>query len=314
MGTAGASVFYGPGAVQPNGSSALWFVNAVGNPKVNPEDAKTYTAGFVFQPRWEHPLLAGFTSSVDWYRIVIEGMIAPEPGEAVYRACLSPESNPTFDVANEACQRIIRNPSTGGATAANVSYINAGASKLSGLDVTFDWKAEVAEMGLPSVGGNFGVNMVVSTLLQLETQATAASPVIDWVGSLGPSAGTSLNRGAYRYRLFTTLNYGKGPVVANLRWRHLPTARSELQATSTVPVTVMGAEKNYDVFDFSGAWTLNDTMQIRFGIDNLFNTPPVITGRRTAADPQPTSGAGVTEVGFYDVLGRQIYAGFKAKF
>lgn len=314
MGVAGASVFYGPGAVQPSGTSALWFVNAVGNPNVDPEDAKTYTAGFVFQPRWEHPLLAGFTSSVDWYRIVIEGMIAPEPGDAVYRACLSPESNPTFDVANEACQRIIRNPSTGGATATNVSYINAGASKLSGVDVTFDWKADVADMGLESIGGNFGINLVVSTLLQLETQATAASPVIDWVGSLGPSAGTSLNRGAFRYRLFTTMNYGVGPFVANLRWRHLPTARSELQATSTVPVTVMGAEKNYDVFDLSGAWNVNDTLQLRFGIDNLFDTPPVITGRRTADDPQPTSGAGVTEVGFYDVLGRQIYAGFKAKF
>jgi outer membrane receptor protein involved in Fe transport len=195
-----------------------------------------------------------------------------------------------------------------------VSYINAGASKLSGVDVTFDWKAAVEDMGLESVGGNFGVNVVVSTLLQLETQATPTAPVIDWVGSLGPSAGTSLNRGAFRYRLFTTLNYGVGPFTANLRWRHLPTARSELQATSTVPVTVMGAESNYDVFDFSGAWTLNDTLQLRLGIDNLFNTPPVITGRRTADDPQPTSGAGVTEVGFYDVLGRQFYAGFKAKF
>ena len=314
MGVGGAQTFYGAGAIQPNGNSALWFVNAVGNPNVKPEDATTYTAGFVFQPRWEHPLLAGFSSSIDWYRILIKGMIAPEPGDAVYRACLSPETNPTFDVANEACQRIIRNPSTGGATATNVSYINAGTSKLSGMDVTFDWKAAVADMGLKSVGGNFGVNVVVSTLLQLETQATPTAPVIDWVGSLGPSAGTSLNRGAYRYRLFTTLNYGVGPFSANLRWRHLPTAKSELQATSAVPVTVMGAESNYDVFDFSGAWTLNDTFQVRLGIDNLFNTPPVVTGRRTAADPQPTSGQGVTEVGFYDVLGRQIYAGFKAKF
>jgi len=310
----GASVFYGPGAVQPNGSSALWFVNAVGNPKVNPEDATTYTAGFVFQPRWEHPLLAGFTSSIDYYRIVIDGMIAPEPGEAVYRACLSPESNPTFDVANEACQRIIRNPSTGGATATNVSYINAGASKLSGIDLTLDWKAQMADMGLATLGGNFGVNMTISRLLQLETQATAASPVIDWVGSLGPSAGTSLNRGAFKYRLFTSFNYGVGPIIANLRWRHLPTAKSELQATSPLPVTTMGAESSYDVFDFSGAWTLNDTLQLRFGIDNLFDRQPVITGRRTAADPQPTSGAGVTEVGFYDVLGRQYYVGFKAKF
>ena len=310
----GAAAFYAPGAIQPNGNSALWFVNAVGNPKVNPEDAKTYTAGFVFQPRWEHPLLAGFSTSVDWYRILIAGMIAPEPGDAVYRACLSPESNPTFDIANEACQRIIRNPSTGGATATNVSYINAGTSKLSGVDLTFDWKAAAGDMGLRSLGGNFGVNIVLSELLQLQTQATDASPVIDWVGSLGPSAGTSLNRGAFRYRLFTTVNYGVGPFAANLRWRHLPTAKSELQATSTVPVTVMGAEHNYDVFDFSASWSLNDTVQLRLGIDNLFDTPPVITGHRTAQDPQPTSGAGVTEVGFYDVLGRQFYAGFKAKF
>ena len=41
MGVGGAQAFYGPGAVQPNGNSALWFVNAVGNPKVNPEDATT---------------------------------------------------------------------------------------------------------------------------------------------------------------------------------------------------------------------------------------------------------------------------------
>jgi iron complex outermembrane recepter protein len=123
-----------------------------------------------------------------------------------------------------------------------------------------------------------------------------------------------LNRGAYRYRLFTNMNYAAGPFIASLRWRHLPTARSELQATSSVPVTVMGAERNYDIFDFSGAWTVNDTVQIRLGIDNLFNTSPVVTGHRIAGDPQPTSGAGVTEVGFYDVLGRQIYAGFKAKF
>jgi iron complex outermembrane receptor protein len=81
-----------------------------------------------------------------------------------------------------------------------------------------------------------------------------------------------------------------------------------------VPVTVRGAEKDYNIFDFSGAWNLNDTMQVRFGIDNLFDVSPVVTGRRTAADPQPTSGEGVTEVGFYDVLGRQFYAGFKLKF
>src|SRR5690606_8447183 len=92
MGSVGAAVFYDPGTVQPNGNSALWFVNAVGNPNVDPEEATTWTAGFVYQ----HASL-DFSATVDWYRIEIEDMIAVEPGSAVYEACLSPASNPTFD-------------------------------------------------------------------------------------------------------------------------------------------------------------------------------------------------------------------------
>ena len=314
MGTGGAAAFYAPGAVQPSGVSALWFVNAVGNPNVNPEAAATWTGGFVFQPRWENPLLAGFSATVDYYRIQIDGMIAPEPGNAVYQDCMSPNTNPNFDINNEACQRILRNPSTGGMTATNVSYINAGTAKLSGVDTTFDWKAQLSDMGLKRIPGTFGVNLVVSTLLQLETQSTKDAPLIDWVGSLGPADGTSLNRGAFRYRTFTTFNWANGDFSANMRWRHLPTAKSELQATTNLPVTVMGAERHYNIWDFSGSWNVNDILQLRCGIDNVFNVPPVITGRKSAGDPQPTDGAGVTEVGFYDVLGRQFYLGFKAKF
>jgi len=314
MGSVGAGEFYAPGAVQPGGGSALWFVNATGNPNVKPEEATTYTAGLVYQPHWEHPLLAGFSSTVDWYQIKIKGMIAPEPGAAVYEACLSPASNPNFDVNNGACQRIIRNPGTGGMTATNVSYINGGNSKISGVDVAFNWAADVADMGMGSLPGKFGVNVLVSTLLNMQTQATATSPVIEWRGSLGPSTGTSLNNGAYSYRLFTTFNYGVGDFTYNLRWRHLPTAVSELEASSTVAVTNRGAESSYDVFDFTAGWNYNKTLSLRFGIDNVLDTPPVITGRRIEGDANPTTGAGVTEAGFYDIMGRRFFLGVKAKF
>ncbi len=140
MGPVGAAVFYDPSTVQPNGNSALWFVNAVGNPNVAPEEATTWTAGFVFQPSSDKPLLEGFTATVDFYEISIADMIAVEPGAAVYEACLSAASNPTFSIANPACQRIIRNPATGGATASNVSYINAGDATISGVDFAADWR------------------------------------------------------------------------------------------------------------------------------------------------------------------------------
>ena len=316
MGAVGAGEFYAPGNPQPSGTSALWFVNATGNPTVNPEVATTYTAGLVWQPRFDNPLLAGVSSTIDWYSIKIKGMIAPEPGSAVYEACLSAASNPSFDVNNAACQRIIRNPASGGMTATNVSYINAGQSNLSGVDVALNWSAAASDMGLGSMPGKFGVNVLVSSLLKLETQATATSPVINWKGSLGPSTGTSLNNGAYDYRIFTTFNYNVTDFTYSLRWRFLPTAISELEASSPDPsvVTTRGAQSSYNVFDFSAGWTINKTYSLRFGIDNVLDTPPVITGMRTSADPYPTSGQGVTEAGFYDILGRRFFAGVKAKF
>ena len=94
MGPVGAALFYDPSTVQPNGNSALWFVNAVGNPNVEPEEATTWTAGFVFQPSSDKPLLEGFTATVDFYEISIADMIAVEPGAAVYEACLSASEQP----------------------------------------------------------------------------------------------------------------------------------------------------------------------------------------------------------------------------
>ncbi|MET0292058.1 MAG: TonB-dependent receptor [Steroidobacteraceae bacterium] len=320
MGAVGASAFYDQGNVQPGGGSMLWFVNATGNPNVNPEEAKTYTAGLVFQPHWEHALLQRFSATVDWYLIKISDMIAVEPGSSVYEACMSAASNPTFDVSNANCQRIIRNPSSGGATAANVSYINAGDAKVSGIDFAVDWRAEMADLGLSAVPGHIGLNVLVSSLLALETQATRTSPTIDWKGSLGPDTGTSLNNGAYDYRLFTTLNYGFDAWSFSLRHRFLPKAKSALEAASTTPVTNRGAESSYNVFDLSGSWNITAALTARFGVENLFDRDPVITGRRVAScagcsvEQNPTSGAGVTEAGFYDVLGRRFYVGMKAKF
>ncbi len=303
MGSVGAAAFYDPNNIQPNGNAALWFVNAVGNPHVNPETATTWTAGFVFQP------LDNLSATLDWYDIDISDMIAVEPGWAVYETCLSPASNPTFDINNQACQRITRNPTTGGMTAADVSYINAGGATLSGVDISTDWRVDMHR-----IPGTLSLNFLVSALLKLQTQATPTAPVVDWKGSLGPDPGTSLNNGAYDYRLFTTANYAIRDWTFSLRWRHLPSAKSAQAASSVGPTAYPGAQSSYDVFDFTGRWNLNAKTALRFGVENLFDTPPVITGARNNLDPHPSTGQGTTEAGFYDILGRQFYVGAEANF
>jgi outer membrane receptor for ferrienterochelin and colicin len=166
---------------------------------------------------------------------------------------------------------------------------------------------------------------MITNLLTEETQATASSPVVDWKGSLGPDAGTSLNNGAYDYKTYTTVNYGRNDWNLALRWRHLPTAIDASQAAINANIkaglspagtvsTQLGAESSYDVFDLSGSYTVGSRTTLRYGIDNLFDKMAVFTGGRTAADPHPTTGAGETEAGFYDILGRSFYVGVKVGF
>ncbi len=316
MGPAGAATFYDPNNTQPNGYFWTPFVNATGNPNVNPETADTLTAGFVWSPNSGREKLDALNLTVDYYSIDLKDMISVEPAEVVYEQCLSVESNPTGDPNNPACLRMYRNPSSGGAAPTTVSYINAAFAKVEGVDITADWHTALA-------GGTFGVNFMITNLLNEKTQATAASPVIDWKGSLGPDAGTSLNNGAYDYRTFTTVNYGRNQWNLALRWRHLPSAIDATQAvlnssaTGAGPIpqsTQLGAESSYDVFDLTGSWNATRRTTVRFGIQNLFDTPPVWTGGRTAADNNPSTGSGTTEAGFYDILGRQFFVGVNANF
>jgi outer membrane receptor protein involved in Fe transport len=309
-----APVYYSPGQ-QAQINPVVWlpFVDATGNPKVNPETAKTVTAGFIWRPR-----SGGLNLSVDYYDIKIDDMISVEGALTVYEKCLSGASNPTYDPTNPSCVAIHRNPVNGTATTTTVSYVNAAFAQVSGVDITADWRASLA-------GGQFGVNFMISSLLNEKTQDTASQPVIDWKGSLGPSATTSLNNGAYDYRTFTTVNYGRDRWNLALRWRHLPTAidaaqaviNSNIEAGLAAPGTKstgLGAQSSYDVFDFSGGFNMSKRMELRYGVDNLFDTPPVCTGGRSAADPHPSPCGGQTEAGFYDILGRSLYVGLKVTF
>jgi outer membrane receptor protein involved in Fe transport len=214
--------------------------------------------------------------------------------------------------------KIHHNPVNGTATTTTVSYVNAAFAEVSGVDVTADWRASLW-------GGQFGVNFMISSLLTEKTQDTVNAPVVEWKGSLGPSASTSLNNGAYDYRTFTTFSYARGDWNLALRWRHLPSAIDATQAAINASIhaglqpagtlsTSLGAESSYDVFDLSGGYNVGKRTQLRYGIDNLFDTPPVCTGGRTALDPHPAPCGGETEAGFYDILGRSVYVGVKVGF
>jgi outer membrane receptor protein involved in Fe transport len=91
--------------------------------------------------------------------------------------------------------------------------------------------------------------------------------------------------------------------------------KKSIGTTGVTPGTSqLGAEEDYDVFDLSGTFDLNEGMILRFGVDNLFDEQPIWTGGRTELDNNPSTGSGTTEAGFYDILGRTYYFGVSASF
>jgi len=316
MGLEGAENFYDPANIQPSGSSATWFVNAVGNPNVQPEEATTLTAGFVYQPETGNEVVDGFSATVDWFSIKIEDMIAVEGGITVYLECLDKNTNPSGSIAHPACARITRNPTAGGLQAVDVSYNNTGFTEINGVDLGLNWNGEMSTLGFANIPGSLGFSTMVSFTPKFQTQASPNSPVYEWKGSLGPGPETSLNQGSYEYRAFTNFSYSLDSWNFSMRWRFLPEAdapQAVIAGANGSPF--VGADESYNIFDFSAGWVMNDTLVFRFGLDNVFDTDAVITGEQTNfAGNRPTSGAGTTLPGFYDTLGRRWYVGMTANF
>jgi outer membrane receptor protein involved in Fe transport len=370
MGTTAGNYFYSAANPQPGaGGGGFAWINQIGNPNLDSEDADTYTAGMVLRSPFEHALLNRMTFTADYYQIKIKHAILPYSIDYARFLCYGavPVSDPTAaaaQAASTACRALPRNQALGGSLTTLVSYANQASVKTAGVDFTLNWSADVADMGLASVPGSVSLNVTGSWLQTYKTKQSPATydPVTEWKGSLGPVL-QSFNAGAYDYRLFTNLSYNVASFGVNLRWRHLPEVKPAGKATqaaviannarvaaggagtrlSYTPSTAYNIAQ-FDQFDLSAFWTINDTLSVRFGVDNVLDSQPPATGRnagrpynssQTAAQNAanlagvcagavgcvnplsyslPTSGLGATNGGFYDVLGRRYFVALKAKF
>ncbi|MBK9251583.1 MAG: TonB-dependent receptor [Proteobacteria bacterium] len=372
MGAAVSQFYDNPtGPQAAGGGGGFAWLNQTGNPNLKSEKADTYTAGIVLRSPWQSPLTR-FTFTADWYKISIKDAILPyAPSYAAFRCfgavTVTSAAEAAAQAATEACQNVPRNQSTGGAISTLLSYDNQAWVKTRGIDFTFNWSADLADMGLASIPGALSLGFNGTWLDSYKTKTSPATydPVTEWKGTLGPTL-TSFNAGAYDYRLFTSLGYNLASFGVNLRWRHLPevegagnaTIRAAQKATAIYNATGKGQPlgwtpttayntPQYDQFDLSAFWNVNDTVSVRFGIDNVFDTQPSITGKNagrpynssltpaqntaalaavcsaemvTAGCVRPTAyslattGLGSTNTGFYDINGRRYFVAVKARF
>jgi outer membrane receptor protein involved in Fe transport len=285
MGPVGAAAFYG--APRVGGGPGIVVVVERGNETLGSEQADTRTVGLVISPE-------NFDISVDLYEIDIDGAIGVESYDIVYEQCLSPAANPTQDPNHPFCQRITRDQTTGAQQRVLAQFGNLGKFQTSGVDVQFSWRKTL------NGGGGISVSTLANWLDEYKTQDLPTAPILENVGTGGRG-------GQFDYRLFNTFNYFNGPFGGSLRWRYYP-ALEHASAVQSPATTTRGSE-SYNIFDFNGRYTISETYEVRFGIDNVLDEDPPIYG----ATPT-NSGQGSTLSGYYDTLGRRWYMGFKAQF
>jgi outer membrane receptor protein involved in Fe transport len=217
----------------------------------------------------------------------------------VFRQCYEPGFNPSYNPFTDVCNQIIRDPTNGNIAAVDVTYSNNASVETSGVDVQLNWGTDLG-------AGMFNLNFLATYLDSFKTQLTPTSAWNEWKGTFGPTGLTGVNPGAFDYKTFTTASYRKGDWNVSLQWRHLPEIKPA--AIVTNPATTTISTPSYDIFDLSGGFDLRDNLQIRYGIDNLFDEEPLYTNATAYTRGTTTNG------GYYDVLGRRAYVGMSLSF
>ena len=278
------------------------FPTLQGNGNLSPEQADTWTAGLVIRSPFAGAL-GNLRLAVDYYNIKVTDAIGAQTVDIVLRQCFDPAFNPDADSTHPLCAGVNRNQS---GQLGNVirTFLNNGRFQTSGIDVQLDWGFEVGP-------GRVSLNSVFNYLLEMKSAELPTDELLEYAGTQGPT-NNGLNGGSYRYKALTTLGYTWGPANVALQWRHLPSIRS--QTSVLVPTTTqLGVPSSYNLFNLQAGYSLTDDLSLRFGVENLFNEAPPLSGRNPGS-VLPALPGGTFDSQNYDTNGRRFYLGATARF
>ena len=274
-----------------------------GNAGLRPETANTTSLGVTLTPAF----LPGFTGSVDYYRIKLENEINVVPANIELALCLN-DGNPA------ACALIQRGPNGQlfGQDIGFFSNINANLSQalVSGIDVQLQYAVPLGGMG-----------KLEATLNGAYLQKSETSPLegfsYDCAGLYGVTCQTVNPRWRHNLRLSWQTPWN---VLLSAQWRYIGSvsldtndAQPSLQLINNL--TNGGAYDAFDArlgsrsyLDLSGYWEVSSHLTIRAGVNNVLDKDPPLVNSFVAQTGAPNS------FPTYDLLGRVIFLGAKARF
>jgi outer membrane receptor protein involved in Fe transport len=287
-----------------------------GNASLAPEQADTYSVGFVLTPSF----LPGFSLTVDYFNIKVNNYIQPLDPNLSLASCLQTD-NPI------SCSKVHRNPANGSLWLGTAGFVdaqtvNSGFLQTKGWDFEATYRTDLDRFGL-SNGGRVALNFNGSLLDSFVTDPgipindTHGKQVTtyDCAGFYGTST-CAQPRPKWRHRLRLTWTTPWTGFEVSGAWRYIGDVKD--QHTSTNPF-LSGATFSFDeklkaqsYFDLSAQYRLKDRYTFRIGINNVFDKEPPLVG--SVAGGTAIYFNGNTYPTVYDALGRYAFVGLTADF
>jgi iron complex outermembrane recepter protein len=258
-----------------------------GNPNLEAEKGRSFTAGLVITPR-SIPALSRFTLTADYFNIKIADAIVETPRQFILDQCYGGDTS--------FCTFLTRRPTNVGANSAgslefiDAGQTNSGGTVTEGIDMTLAYADKLGP-------GKLRGHLAWTYLMKGYDIPLPGAKKDRWAGEVGAPK----NKGSL------TLGYDWGPFGIVSQTSYIGKVYLDDQFLSgydLAPRSVGVKEKVYNDFQFS--YTAGK-VQYYLGIDNAFDTKPapIISGL-------PGNDTGTeTHAGQYDPIGRRYYIGVR---
>jgi iron complex outermembrane receptor protein len=274
-----------------------------GNPDLEPEEADTYTFGFVYTPSF----LPSFNLSIDYYDIKVDNLISQIGALNILDAC--------YNANNLAvCSLIERDGPTGSLWLNDGNVVdlntNIGGLETSGIDFNANYGVDLEDWGAGSYGSlQFAFVGTLLQSLETDTGLGFANSVYDCAGFFANQCGVPNPEWRHRARMTWVTPW---EVDISATWRHF----GEVEIADLGPDgSLNNSPDRLDKFleaqnylDLAATWQVRDTITVRAGVNNVLDDDPPLSYS------VGTTGNNNTYPQLYDALGRYFFFGITANF
>ncbi|HHW4681348.1 MAG TPA: TonB-dependent receptor domain-containing protein, partial [Xylella taiwanensis] len=223
-----------------------------GNPRLENELAKSWTAGIVFQPDWAR----GLRMAADWYDIKLSNLITVLSPDDITSGCFDNDTFNTSDVpnANHFCSLITRDPRTGVASSIRREYTNGPYIHFRGWTAEVNYRFDLRHLRW---GGLLDLSLNGYFPKNLKYAATLDIPPTESAGTINNS----------KRQLQWNTRYLTGPWNFGLRANYKSSAVSAL--TSTVETRDYLGIPSYTSYDANIGYTFDKHSSLNLAVLNV---------------------------------------------